>query len=687
VNIFQKQLCAQSKHALEQLIHRRPYSLLALIVATFLVYSPALQGEFLWDDLYLVGENPFFKSPIFALEVFRHFLYLDSFSVYYRPLQNLSYMLDYLLWGTNPFGYHLSNVALHGISGCLLYCLCRTLLPRLIPNFSRFTIVAFVAALIWTIHPVHNAAVAYISGRADSLASVFALAGWLLYLRAREASQNLRYALYLLASICALAALCSKEVGLVWIALFACYALVFEPKSDLRHRIWLTSTLISISLIYVLLRCLPHSREYPVIASEPFASRILLMMRALGDYLGLIVFPLKLYMERSISGDAMGAFGWQESVRPDYLSVIGLCGIILVVWCCVRHSAQQRLFCFGALWFAIGFIPISNLFPLNAQVAEHWIYIPSFGLILLTTAFCLSVSRAWQPAIVIGLCLAVPALGARTMFRAADWGDAEVFHARTIRDGGSSPRILANLAQIYSARGEHAKAEPILRETLRRYPDYVPARINLGICLLNLHKSAEAERLLQFNRDTAEKLAATFPHTWSAALNLAQSRYLKNEVHETFTILDEAIAHHPHVWDLVQLKCQILQQRNDGPAAIASAASFVRRNWWHYNARVALGKLQAAAGDGEAAIKSLRYAAKLDVRNSEPLSLIAYIQMNSQKFEDARRSQLAAVRRSPDQPRQYLFLASILEKLNRHEEARGATRKAQSLRDSIAVIQ
>ena len=43
-----------------------------ILVACILAYAPVLHGKFLWDDLYLVGANPFFRSPRFVFEVFRH---------------------------------------------------------------------------------------------------------------------------------------------------------------------------------------------------------------------------------------------------------------------------------------------------------------------------------------------------------------------------------------------------------------------------------------------------------------------------------------------------------------------------------------------------------------------------------------------------------------------------------------
>ena len=87
----------------------------------FIVRLPAIQGPLIWDDVHLARDNPFIKSPLLALEVFRHYLFLDSFSGHYRPVQNLSYMVDYFFWNTDPAGFHLSNILLHVTAGLLLY--------------------------------------------------------------------------------------------------------------------------------------------------------------------------------------------------------------------------------------------------------------------------------------------------------------------------------------------------------------------------------------------------------------------------------------------------------------------------------------------------------------------------------------------------------------------------------------
>src|SRR5262249_53088451 len=157
----------------------------------FVVRLPALQGQFLWDDEFLARDNPFIKSPILILESFRHYLFPDSYSAHYRPMQNVSFILDYTFWNTNPYGFHLTNLLLHIACGVLLYLLLQRLLPTLCRGSTLGTppiasVSAFLVALLWIVHPVHSAAVDFISGRADSLAFLFACLGWLLVLRARD---------------------------------------------------------------------------------------------------------------------------------------------------------------------------------------------------------------------------------------------------------------------------------------------------------------------------------------------------------------------------------------------------------------------------------------------------------------------------------------------------------------------
>ena len=235
-----------------------------LVLSGFIVRMPALQGQLVWDDQYLAHDNPFIKSPILILEAFRHYLFLDSFSAHYRPVQNLSFIFDYALWNTNTYGFHLTNVLLHLTSGILLYFLLRRLF-RPWGDETTTSLTALLVALLWIVHPVHSAAVDYISGRADSLAFAFACGAWLLVLQGRRTQRRLpRFLCYALAGASALLALCSREIALVWFILFLLHIFLFDREASQRFRFVSLGCCIALLALYVGLRQLPE-QHYSIV--------------------------------------------------------------------------------------------------------------------------------------------------------------------------------------------------------------------------------------------------------------------------------------------------------------------------------------------------------------------------------------------------------------------------------------
>ncbi len=662
---------------------------LLCLAAGLLFYAPALSGELIWDDAYLVRANPFFRSPVFGAEVFRHWLFFDSFSTYYRPVQNWSYMLDYWLWRGEPVGYHLTNLLLHSLSGILLFELLRQILPGLTggtgarENRAPIQFAALFVALIWVVHPVHNAAVAYISGRADSLASFFALLAWLLARRACEARFVFsKAAIGLAAALTALLALCSKEIALLWLALFAVHLLSFERGVGWRAKGIALAGALSVLGAYAFLHALPAARA-PMENGPPLPldGRFLLMLRALGDYAGLLVWPGRLYMERAISDSAIygSVASWRAHPHYEYLSVIGLLVGLAALWLCRQRWPARRLRGFGALWFLLAFLPISNLFPLNAEVAEHWIYLASIGALLLLAGTVFALPRRAQIAAGAFAALSILALGVRTSVRAGDWVNAETFCLRTIADGGATPRILSTLASHYGGRGDFVKQEAVLRKTIARFPDYAPARINLGICLSKQGHAAEAEPFLRVEKTDADETAHRYPRTWPAALNLARLRHEAQHDDEALAMLAGAHARFPETWELVQYESEIRKAHDGAAAALPAVADYAAAHWWHLDSWVTLGRLHYAAGEPDAAVAALRAASRLDIYDAGPLIDIARIELERGRPEAALAQQLEAMRREPGQPSHYLMLGSILEKLGRQNEANAAVQKAQTL--------
>jgi len=659
------------------------------VLAGFAVYGPALGGSFVWDDFYLVRENPFFRSPVFGWEVFRHYLFFDSFSTYYRPVQNWSYMLDYWIWRGSPFGYHCTNIVIHSLSGFFLFLLLRRLLPGLAPKAvdgtrPRFDLAALLVALVWVVHPIHNAAVAYISGRADSLAALFALSAWLLVLRAmdRGLATWKTTALGFLAALALLIGLCSKEIALIWLLLLLVHLFAFDRERPWRVKGTVLAGAVGVFACYAVLHALPGYRA-PMQDGPPASwdARVLLMFRALGDYTGLIFFPAQLYMERSISNSAIysSVAAWRGHTRYEYLSILGLLALLGGMMGCLKRSPGRSWRIFGAVWFVLAFLPISNLFPLNAEVAEHWIYLASIGfLIFLAGVVAAFPARGRLVAAWVSV-LAIVALGARTAVRSGDWIDGETFCARTIADGGATPRILSALSSIYAQRGDLKMQEKMLRRTIAQFPEFAPARMNLGICLSRQGRASEAEALLGATHVQADQVARQYPRTWPAAVQLAQLRRDAGHADEALATIREARGRFPETWELVKAESELLRGTVGPAAAIPLVRDFATAHWWHYDAQSTLGALRFAAGEPDAAIIALRAASTLDIYDGKALAGVAEIENSRGHSQAALDVQLEAMERDPGQPKHYAELAAIFEKLGRKNEANAALRKAQLL--------
>ena len=664
---------------------RNPWFCCLFLLASGIVRLPALQGPFLWDDNYLATANPFIKSPLLTFESFRHYLFLDSYSTHYRPVQNISFMPDYHWWGDNPFGFHLANVGWHVAAGIMLFLLLRRLLADLpLTRFSLETgqLLAFLLALLWVVHPVHSAAVDYISGRADCLSFFLAASAWLAVCHAQRLSSRWRrLVIYGAAFLLGLLALCSRESGLIWVVLFVAHQVFVARRISRTARLAVVGAALILVASYAGLRGLPAPRSQVLVAPDwTPAVRAILMLRALGDYARLMVFPANLHMERTVFDPAAlrDSSHWLRHCGVEYLSLLGLGTIVAFIIGAIRKEPGRDLRILGAGWFIVAYLPTSNLLSLNATVAEHWLYLPSVGFLLFLAGCALALpqpSRRWAGALTA---LLVVGLGIRSYERSADWSSAERFFQQTLAAGGSA-RAATNLALIYSRRGEFARAEGLLRRVLILTPDDPIARNNLADALRHLGREAEAEQILLATKKEDEKIRKDYPRTWVVAANLARLRHAQNNNRAAYVLLDEARKKYPDVWELVSYEAELLREEKGPSAAQKLVEQFAERNWWHYGARLALGRIYAEKGDAAEATAVLTRASRLDLRDVEALNLIAAIRVREHRLNDAYRAQRKAIQRQPDAPRQYTLLSDILEKMGRTAEAEEAQTKRKRL--------
>ena len=567
----------------------RRYSPLLILFAVLLVYAPALWNGFVWDDTALILRDPLIRSPWLLAEGFRHFLFLDATaSDFYRPLQRCLYTLDYTLAGFTPWVFHLTSLLAHAGAALALYAFGWRWLERSTPHGKPL---AFAAALIWAVHPLHSSAVAYISGLADPLAALLGFGGLALLLARR----------WVAAGLCLGAAVFAKESGIVLLGIGLAFAWEIL-RADPAHRQQRLARFARVAIpallltgLYLGLRLSAEHTSPPAGKPVPAMERPALALRAVAEYGGLLAAPLTLRMERDVRTSRLGDF-------QTAAGALLLCGAGF--W--FRRADRTSRACLLAALAA--YLPVSNLLALNATLAEHWLYIPSAFLFLAAAASAkhlrLPDRRTARFAVLAtGICIA--ALGARTTWRCGDWRDQESFLRATIRDGGASSRMLGNLGALELSRGKIDEAVRDNRAALALRPDQPFAMLGLAQALIARGDFAEARQWLEH----CEAIPLVRPATLAVRAGLE----FQASGRDPLPLLREAAAVNPRFWPLRKRYIARLMERAEMESALRELRAVLADQPFRAETWEMLGAALAKIGQPERAQAAFAEADRRDL--------------------------------------------------------------------------
>jgi len=464
-----------------------------ILIAVFTAYAGSLQNGFIWDDEFLVRDNLYIKGFGHLKEIFSSYLASSSNNInnFYRPIQDLSYMIDRFLWGDDPMGFHLTNVMLHATCAILVYLL----FVRIAGNHR----IAFITGLLFGIHPVNTEAVTYIAGRADPLYLLFFLLSFLLFLKTLnsfEKSHKTDPRLYGLSLIFYIVSILSKEIGLILPALLFLYQRTFvnDPRVQGKAR-GLIIPYCCVLLVYILLRktILDFSGISPsfIMAEYPFYQRMLTMFKAIMIYLRLLVLPLGLHMERSVR---VARSLFEPAALGSFIGMIAVFFLTLKA----RKRCLNRLF-FSSLWFFICLVPVSNIVPINSFIAEHWLYLPAIGIFAIAG---MGIEKVFGSK--YGKAISLLAAAAISVFyihltieRNKDWKDEITFFKETLKYSPNNPKLHLNFGNTYSEMGMQEEAVKEYKKAIELRPDDAVAHANIGAVYIGLGKLEEAGRYIE----------------------------------------------------------------------------------------------------------------------------------------------------------------------------------------------
>lgn len=608
-----------------------------IVGCTAVAYLPALRGGFVWDDDEHVTSNTTLRS----LEGLRRIWLEPGATPQYYPLTFTSFWIEWQLWADRAAGYHAVNVVLHAINALLIW----RILGRIgVPG-------AWLAGLIFALHPMHVESVAWITERKNTLSGLLFLLSAMAWFHderdgaAVPRSKGRYFAAILLYS------------G----ALLAKTATLFLPLALLLAGWWrsgrITARDLRSVLPFVMLGVLAAATTIrmehgPIGAaghdwSLTASQRIDLAGRSLLHYARTTLLPFKLafvYPKPDLASAPVGWLTW------GVLIPLGL-------WL-GRHAdrAGARAVLLALAYFIVSLLPVLGFvdfyYMRYATVADHFAYLPSISLIALVAAgiarWCrvLAGDKAGgRTEAVIAIVLAI-ALGT-LVYRQSHWyRDRDTLWSRTLERNPSCWLAFSDLGHAEHVSGRWPAAADLYRRSVAHHPRDARTRKNLADVLVAMGDSESAVRVMREGAELSPRdpmmhfcladllaqlglaeaidayresirLHPRFAEAWN---NLGTALLRAGRTAEAIDALGTCVALRPDLfegWFQLAVARESLAQFGDAERAYRAA---VRLRPEHIEARLGLANTLARQGRAAEAAAEYQRVLSMDPGNDEAIA-------------------------------------------------------------------
>ncbi len=465
-----------------------PRAALLLAGACLLAYANGLTGAFTYDDKAIVRDNPRIRAPARVDEIFttQYFGGPAGTGTAYRPLLLLSFALQWWIHGGAVVPFHAVNVLLHVVVTVLL--------ARLLLRIGLAPPIAFGAALLFAVHPVHVEAVTSVVGRGETQAAALTLGFLLLGLRwsdglgRRWLSLPAALVLYLLANL-------TKESAAVAPALlFLCLAWRAQGRLPTRlvralERAWpiyLGAALVLFAVFRLRAAVLGGAIKgggtgifelENALAPLPPIDRALNACALFFRYLGRLALPLRLASDES-------AWSIRLVARNAILTWAAPILIVALLAASLWRLPRRAPIALGFLFLCTAALPTSNLlFPTGTIFAERLAYLPSAGFCLIAAVWIAGGAagfgdlRRWRAVLLAGVALCY---AARAVVRNPVWASDEALFSNMVRVSPASAKAHYDFAYMSAEVGLPRRALEHYERAAEIYPGYWDAWAGRG---------------------------------------------------------------------------------------------------------------------------------------------------------------------------------------------------------------
>ncbi len=506
-------------------------------LAAFGVSANTLVNGFVFDDVAAILNNEWIRDPSLIPEILTSTVGgfdADNPVNYYRPFLYLILILDYLIFGLSPWGYHLTNLIFHSLNTVLVFFIALTLLRDLsgaqagrgdgvYDDYYDYGLqnekaeangraVAFVAALLFAVHPAHTEAVAFVASISELAFSLLFLVSLYIHMRLLPPASGggLRHGyLFLGISLASffLSLLC-KETAIMLLPVMALYDLGLgygeggwaKSRGFIKGAIPRVKSYVPYIIVvaaYVIIKIAvsggvtPAKKHAYLDSFQYLINTVPLFI----DYIKLMVYPVGLKV--------FYVFHPVFTVVDTRFIIAFIISAFLIALLIIKRRDRVIVFC--SLWAILTllpplYIPAVGGSGRDSVFAERYAYMPSAGFLLLVTYLIYTaferfkVRNAGVIFAVVGV-LAVAALSYATFERNKVWKEDYTLWKDASLKTGDSVVVFLNLAVSAEDKGLMSEAEAAYMAAIDVDPYSVEVRNNLGIFYSKMGKplsSAEA---------------------------------------------------------------------------------------------------------------------------------------------------------------------------------------------------
>jgi len=540
---------------------------LFLAAVAIIVFANTMQNGFVYDDQSAITKNTIVVRGIAGIPELLTTPYRHGYWVVpndtYRPLSLVLFAIEYQVLGKNAATGHLVNVILYAACVFLLFLFLDDLFQR------KKTAIAFIAALLFAVYPIHTEVVANIKSSDELLSFLFAMLALATFDRYTSSGAGRHLAL---GAFYFLLSLLSKETGISFIAIILLVFLLYRNEDRQRSYRIAGGALLSVIVFFTIRSAVLNAYHIDQFANIPLldnglvmpglpvASRIASAVLILGYYIRLLFVPWPLIVDYSYDHIPFTSFA-------NPLVLLSLTGYVFIAVASIRrliaHPKDPYAFC--GIWFLVTISLYSNTFMLiAATLGERFLFFPSVALCLLLALLAgrwltdQNATTTWAAlrspkllAAVIPLCLLFAGL---SISRNTDWADNLTLYSADIKKAPRSVKLnyLLGMELLNGAKEETNAAKQqqemnegigYLSRALAIYPDYDDAQSELGGAYFRAGRldSAEAHGRISL------RLNPRNPYTLN---NMGGIAFERKDYRTTIELCEKAIAIQPGIVDV-----------------------------------------------------------------------------------------------------------------------------------------